>query len=181
MSVESGREEAFRTYQKMEEEKNMGNQPQRGGELPPVLNPELAGGLNDLEKKLAAGTMSPQEAETYVSQILDQSRNLRVMLERIDTASLPTPEQVNLGLADEADQEKAAKARQSLIDTATARVVTFYVKEAGKGAYKNLSPEQFVKEVRTRLEETMLKAADSVYGAAAKKDKQRILGKRIKE
>lgn len=185
MSIESGakdpREEAYR---QMEAQKNMTDQPQRGGELPPVLAPENAspeageaGGLSDLEKKLVAGTMTPQEAETYASQVLDASPDLLAKLDKIDQLSLPTPEQVNLGLANEADQEKAAKVRQSLIDKATARAVTFYVKEAGKGAYKDLSPEQFVREVRTKLHEVMLGAVGDILPTVEKRSRQRILGK----
>ena len=171
MSVEGGREEAFRTYQKMEEEKNMGNQPK---------SPEAEGerGLGDLERKLADGTMTPQEAETYAGQFLDGSPDLLAKIDEIDQLSMPTPEQINLGLGTEADQERASRARQSLIDQATTRAVTFYVREAGRGAYKDVSPDSFVKEVRDRLRATMEKALVPIMAEAQKSADRRARGEK---
>jgi hypothetical protein len=197
MSIgEGGREEAFEAYKKMRGE-NMTNQPEtRRGEIPPVLAPEYAGKkgektmntqpkgpeageavyLGDLDKKLADGTMTPQEAETYASQILDASPDLLATLDEIDQLSLPTPEEVNLGLATEVDQEKAAKARQSLIDQATTRVVTFFVKEAGRGAYKDVPPLDFVLAVRDGLHETMERALVPIMADAKKRLGRRMRG-----
>lgn len=175
-------EEELRAYQQMEEQKNMANQPQREGELPPVLAPEnaekKAGGLNDLEKKLAAGEMTPQEAETYANQILNTSPDLLAQLDEIDQLSLPTADQINLGLGTEKDQERATQARHALIDQATARAVTFFVKEAGKGAYKDTPPENFVQEVRNRLHETMDKALAPIRAEARKSYERRARGEK---